>query len=82
MDVSPSHSCPRLQGFSPGSKSWVPILKIMETCSGLGWRDLNDHPIPLPALDRDTFHYPSLLQSLSNLALAILGSVFKQKKDG
>lgn len=38
---------------------------------GTGWveRDLEGHPVPLPAMERDTFHYSSLVQGRSNLAL-------------
>ena len=35
----------------------------------LAGRNLKDHPIPPPAMGRDTFHHPRLLQAPSNLAL-------------
>lgn len=42
-----------------------PPLFVLQ--NGLGWKNPKAHLIPSPAMGRDTFDYPRLLQALSNL---------------
>lgn len=39
---------------------------IAESWDGLVGRDLKTHPVPLPAIGKDTFHYPRMFQAPSN----------------
>ncbi|XP_041907801.1 interleukin-15 receptor subunit alpha isoform X3 [Corvus kubaryi] len=62
----------RLSQPQGSTKSLYPPLGRISQDHGMIWvgKEFKDRLIPCPAMGRDTFHYPSLLQASSNLALA------------
>ncbi|XP_048156147.1 interleukin-15 receptor subunit alpha isoform X2 [Corvus hawaiiensis] len=62
----------RLSQPQGSTKSLYPPLGRISQDHGMIWvgKEFKDRLIPCPAMGRDTFHYPRLLQASSNLALA------------
>ena len=48
---------------------WVTELRNNRIMEWFWFKWFKTHPVPPPAMGRDTFHYPRLLQALSSLAL-------------